>query len=229
METAPDTNASKRFRWLGQPSEEELLGLPPTRHRRRAPHHGGVSFLPRPAPVPEPTPPLAPLEASTHRAFRGRDILTLAAVAAAVWFAVNGAGNGLPFRGSGVDPAPRASETASARIAVDRSELASLPRPAQAAGHRSGPASQSTGGATKGQTPKQDPKPSDDGDAGGGGGGGGGGGDTTEPPLLEATVPGVGSVRVENPDLPLPEDTPSTSDLPDTGDVLSDLSTVSLP
>jgi hypothetical protein len=228
METAPDTNASKRFRWLGQPSEEELLGLPPSRHGQRTPHHGGVSFLPRSAPAPEPAPPSAPLEASTERGFRGRDVLTLAAVAAAVWFAVSGAGNGLPFRGSGADPAPKASETTSARIARDRRELASLPRPAEAAGKRTGPASQSTGGDAKGQGANQDPKPSDDGD-GGGGGGGGGGGETTDPPLLEATVPGVGSVTLENPDLPLPEDTPTTSDLLDTGDVLSDQPTVPLP
>jgi hypothetical protein len=226
METAPDTNASKRFRWLGQPSEEELLGLPPASHRQRASHHGGVSFLPQPAPVREPAQPSAPLEASTDRGFRGRDVLTLAAVAAAVWFAVSGAGNGLPFRGSGVDPAPKASETTSARIAGDRRELASLPRPAEAVGDRTGPASQSAGGDAKGQPAKQDTKPSDDGD---GGGGGGGGGDTTEPPLLEVTVPGVGSVTLENPDLPLPEDAPSTTDLPDTGDVLSDLPTVPLP
>jgi hypothetical protein len=225
METAPDTNASKRFRWLGQPSEEELLGLPPSSHRQRASHHGGVSFLPPPAPVAEPTPPSAPLQASTHRGFRGRDVLTLAAVAAAVWFAVNGAGNGLPFRGSAVDPAARASETASARIAVDRSELASLQRPAQAVGERTGPASHSSGGDANGQPAKQDPKPSDDGD----GGGGGGGGETTEPPLLEVSVLGVGSVTLENPDLPLPEDAPTTSDLPDTGEVLSDLPTVPLP
>jgi hypothetical protein len=179
-----------------------------------------VSFLP-PAPIPEPGPPSAPLEATTDRRFRGRDVLTLAAVAAAVWFAVSGAGNGLPFRGSGVDPAPKASAATSAQIAVDRRAL--MPRPAEAAGDRNGSASQSTGGATKDQTAKQDPKPSGDGD------GGGGGGDTTEPPLLEATVPGVGSVTLEDPDLPLPEDTPTTSDLPDTGDVVSDLPTVPLP
>jgi hypothetical protein len=222
METAQDNNASTRFRWLGKPSEEELLGLPPTRRRQSAQHHGGVSFLPRPLPAPEPPTPSAPLEASTDRGFRGRDVLTIAAVAAAVWFAVNGAGNGLPFRGSGADPAPRASEAVSARIAVDSNELASLARPVEAVGDRSGPASQSTGGDTKGQTPRQDPKPSDDGDGGGGGG-------TTEPPLLEANVPGVGSVTLENPDLPLPENTPSTSGLPETGDVLSDLPTVPLP
>jgi hypothetical protein len=226
METAPDTNVSKRFRWLGQPSEEELLGLPPASHRQRASHHGGVSFMP--APVPEPTPLSAPHQASTHRGFRGRDVLTLAAVAAAVWFAVSGAGNGLPFRGSGVDPAPKASETTSARIAGDRRELASLPRPAEAVGDRTGPSSQSTGGDAKGQPAKEDPKPSDDGD-GGGSGGGGGGGDATEPPLLEVTVPGVGSVTLETPDLPLPKDAPTTSDLPDTGEVLSDLPTVPLP
>jgi hypothetical protein len=218
METEHDNDASTRFRWLGKPSEEELLGLPPTRRRQSAQHHGGVSFLPRPLPAPEPPTPSAPLEASTDRGFRGREVLTIAAVAAAVWFAVDGAGNGLPFRGSGVDPAPRASEAVSARIAVDRNELASLPRPAEAAGDRSGPASQSAGGDTKGQTPRQDPKPSDDGDGG-----------TTEPPLLEANVPGVGSVTLENPDLPLPENTPSTSGLPETVDLLSDLPTVPLP
>ena len=56
--------------------------------------------------------------------------------------------------------------------------------------------------------------------------------DTSKPPLLQVTVPGVGTVTVDQPDLPV--ETPNvpltqTLTLPDEGDLLPQTTTVSLP
>jgi hypothetical protein len=96
-----------------------------------------------------------------------------------------------------------------ARLGLDRRELASLPRRSGAATEAGGSTSPrngggpSAGGGSGSNGSKDDPAPSP--------------GETEEPPLVQATIPGVGSVTVEQPDLSLPDGTPT---LPDLGDTL---------
>src|SRR5688500_5914414 len=80
---------SKQFRWVGQPSEEELLGIPVStmRHRER----GSV----RAAPAPPPRHVV--LVPSRTRRLNARDVLTVLAGAAVVWLALGGAGAGFRF------------------------------------------------------------------------------------------------------------------------------------
>jgi hypothetical protein len=60
---------------------------------------------------------------------------------------------------------------------------------------------------------------------------GGGGGEEKTKPLLEATIPGVGTVTVDQPEVPslADVDAPTLPKLPDTGDLLPETPTVSLP
>jgi hypothetical protein len=210
---------SKQFRWVGRPSEEELLGT-----LESATPHAAVRFLPTPPPSPKTAEP-APADEQQPRRSRARDLLMVAGLGTAAWLAWHGAGIGLPFLGSEPARAAEAADPAPGRVTVDRRELVSLERaaaPQEARPERAKP----TGGSTRG-----------DGSSGGNGSSGGGqdpkptpppgGGD--DPPLLQATVPGVGTVTVEQPDAPLPEAAPTVPDLPDVGALLPDTSTLALP
>jgi hypothetical protein len=203
MENPQDTHASKRFRWVAQPSEAELLGLPGPARR-----HTGVSFLPRQAPEPAPV-AAPPNEAPPGRRLRLRDAVTVTAVGVAVWLALQGAGTGLPFGGSR-PVAPDAVHSVGAGITLDRQELRSLPR----LGARSGSTSRPDG-RTAGEQGSSSPSP-----------GGTTPDDPATTPLVQATIPGVGSVTIEEPDLSSLGGTPA---LPDTGDVLPETPTLPLP
>jgi hypothetical protein len=143
----------------------------------------------------------------------GRDLIALAAVAAAVWFALRGA-DGLPFNQPGPEPAD-ARDGVATRVMLDRRELGSLPRSVETAG-TSGVAGTGSRGSSGSKHDHQNPPPTDD---------------PSQPPLVQATIPGVGTVTVEQPNGPLPEDTtplPKVPALPDADDTLSGV-TASLP
>jgi hypothetical protein len=152
-----------------------------------------------------------------HWRFQARDLIAVGAVLAAVWFALQGK-EGLPFSSSeAVEPAT-ATELVTTNAALDRQELRSLPRGTNAAA-----ASRGNGSRLKDDQ---------------GGGGGSGSKDkpppdeTSTPPLLQVTVPGVGSVTLEERDLPVETlDAPLTETLPllNTRDLLPLTTTVSLP
>jgi hypothetical protein len=220
MDSPRGVHESKAFRWVGHLSEEELLGGPPaTVSRARA-----LSFQPQPLPAPAsasapPPPSDDPLATRPHWRFQARDLIAVGAVLAAVWFALQGS-EGLPFRSSeAVEPAT-ATELVTANAALDRQELRSLPRgtnPAEASrgnGSRVKDDQRGSGGTGSNDKPKPPPD------------------ETSTPPLLQVTVPGVGSVTLEQPDVPF--ETPDvplseTLTLPDTGDLLPQTPTVTLP
>jgi hypothetical protein len=217
MENPREVHESKSFRWLGHLSEEELLGGPPaTVSRARA-----LSFQPQSLPAPassrtSPPPSADPLPAGPRWRFQGRDLIAVGAVTAAVWFALQGS-EGLPFRSSeGVEP-PRATEFVTTNVALDRQELRSLPRGTNAArGNGSGAKDDrgDRGGSASNDKPKTPPD------------------DTSTPPLLQLTVPGVGTATVDQPELP--GETPPAPGLdgptlPDARDLLPQTPTVSLP
>jgi hypothetical protein len=200
-EPHPDSS-SKRFRWVGRPSEEQLLGLstPTVRHRR-------VSFLAQPAPeVPAPREPGAQPEA--HRRARGRDVVAVLALLAAVGFALHEADGRLPLRQARPAPIATVADIGSTQVSADRRELASLPRrsdgergSASEGSRRHGGGSKDGSGSGSKDGSKDDGNPPPD--------------ETKNPPLLEANVPGVGSVTVEQPDVPLPVETPTLLDVGD--------------
>jgi hypothetical protein len=215
MESPREVHESKAFRWVGHLSEEELLGGPPASVSRP----NSASFEPRPLPVsaavPMPSPVLAdPLTVAPRWRLQARDLIALVAVGAAVWFALRGA-EGLPFRSSEAVAPPSASGLVTMNVALDRQELRSLPHAANA----------SRGGRVKGSDDRagesgsnHDSKPPP--------------GETSTPPLLQATVPGVGPVTLDQPETPeLPVEIPTldTPSLPGAGDLLLQTSTVSLP
>jgi hypothetical protein len=217
MENPREVHESKAFRWLGHLSEEELLGGPPaTMSRARA-----LSFQPQSLPAPassrtSPPPSADPLAAGPRWRFQGRDLIAVGAVTAAVWFAVQGS-EGLPFRSSeAVEPAT-ATEFVTTNVALDRQELRSLPRGMNAArGNGSGV---KDGRGDRGGSGSNDkPKPPPD--------------DTSTPPLVQLTVPGVGTVTVDQPEphgeTPLAPQ-PDAPTVPDAGDLLPQTPTVSLP
>ena len=215
MESPEEVRESKAFRWVGHLSEEELLGGPPAAAARPT----AVSFQPHAVPVNKAVsapraPAVDPLTVPPRWRFQRRDLIAITAVAAAVWFALRGA-DGLPFQSTQVVPT-NATEYVT-NVALDRQELKSLPRVTNAA--NGSPGSESSGSGVNGsQTDRGDsgskhhPKPPPD--------------DTATPPLLKVTVPGVGTVTVNQPDVPdLPADTssvplPDTPSMPGTGDVL---------
>jgi hypothetical protein len=216
MESPREIQESKHLRWTGRPSEEQLLGpaVPPTAKPT-------VSFQPPPlhdwalAAVPVPD----TLNGRPHRRFGGRDLIALAAVAAAVWFAVSGS-EGLPFRSSSTADPANANELVGATVSFDRGELGSLPRKAAAQGTAANSSRDRgvAGGAGQGGTgSKHHPKPPPSGNK--------------SDPLLQADLPVVGTVTVDKPNLDLPGGTPTvpqaTSTLPGTGGVT--LPTVTLP
>jgi hypothetical protein len=210
--TIPD---SKELRWTGRPSEEQLLGS-----LERPVRPTTVSFEP-PA-----SRDWASAETATHELtpttpgwrLQPRDALALAAVAAAVWLAVRGS-ESLPFHFTSPAAPASATEVFRTTLSPDRADALGPPR------------STTTGDKSAGA--KKDGK-GDNHQNGDRGSRDSGGGQTTKPPadetdtaLLEATVPGVGTVTVENPDLP---DTSGVGvpDLPETNDVLPQIPTVSV-
>jgi hypothetical protein len=219
MDSPRGVHESKAFRWVGHLSEEELLGGPPaTISRPRA-----LSFQPQPLPAPasaptSPPPSDDPVATRSHWRFQARDLIAVGAVVAAVWFALQGS-EGLPFHSSeAVEPAT-ATELVTTNAALDRQELRSLPRGTNAVnaspGSASGVKDRQGGGGGSGSN--HNPKPPPD--------------EGSTPPLLQVTVPGVGTVTLDQPEVP--DDTlhvlPELPSLPDTGDVLPQTPTVSLP
>lgn len=155
-----------------------------------------VGFQPPPTPVSAPVraEPVDPFQSAPRWRFQARDLLALAAIAAAVWFAIRGA-EGLPFHSSGSLGAAEAADQVSAWVTLDRNELRAITRKAAAAEAAasnggetsSGGANGSTGPSTNGGSgTKGQPKPPTGG---------------TSEPLVQATIPGVGSVTIEKPDL----------------------------
>ena len=216
MDNPNPTHSSKRFRWVGRLSEEELLGLPPAARPRRA-----GAGRPRPAPRPVPAHDTAVPEIPVGRRIHVRDVLTVTALGLAAWFAFQAAGVRSPFHQSSPVGTPTAAEVTVARLGLDRRELASLPRRAGAATEARGSTSPRNGGGpsagggsgSKGSNgSNDDPTPPS--------------GETEEPPLVQATIPGVGSVTVEQPDLSLTDETPT---LPDLGDTLPPAPSLPLP
>jgi len=220
MENPREVHESKSFRWVGHLSEEELLGGPPATVSRPR----GLSFQPQPLPAPasaptSPPPSDDPVATRAHWHFQARDLIAVGAVLAAVWFALQGS-EGLPFHSSeAVEPAT-ATELVTTNAALDRQELRSLPRGTNAAeaSRGNGSSVKDDPGGTGGSGSNDKPKPPPD--------------ETSKPPLLKVTVPGVGSVTLDQPDLPVETpDVPLTETLtlPDTGDLLPLTTTVSLP
>ena len=190
---------SKRFRWVGQPSEEELLGIPvSTRH-----HRGPVRAA---QPPPARRVVVAPPPARRRRA---ADFLTVLGTALVIWLVLGGAG--ASFQSSGATPvAPKATDPAPELVHVDRAEPGPLPRtilppPQEEAGEpRPGRRAESPGPKSGRQ---DDPVPSP--------GGAGGGAETpAERPSVEATLPVVGTVTVEEPELP-PLEAPEPPPVPE--------------
>jgi hypothetical protein len=213
---------SKQFRWVGQPSEEELLGIPVATTRQRK--CIAVSAAPKP---PARQVVIAP---SPTRRLHARDVLTVLAVGAVVWLVLGGAGAGFRFPGSAPAVA-EATDRDTGSVVLDREELGSLPRtlPTQTVGaSTSEDQKPEDRGSNSGG--KNDPAPPGGGDGGGGGSGGGGGDNPTTSPLAQVTLPGVGTVTVEEPDLPRPDTSQiPVPELPVAEDVLPETSTVTLP
>jgi hypothetical protein len=212
---------------MGTPTEEQLLGplhLPV--------HEMNVSFEPPPPPewIVGETPPADGNGSESRRwRVRPRDFVALAAVAAVVWLAGR-SGDGLRFRSS--EPAPPAAvgNVTRTTLAPDRLDLARTA--ARPVADTSGPQQADS------RKKQKDGQKDQQGSAGTGGddddppsGGGGGGRDDSTKPLLQATVPGVGTVTVDQPKVPTVTgiDVPSAPALPDDGDVLPETLTVSLP
>ena len=216
MEDPREVHESRAFRWVGHLSEEELLGSSPATVR----HARVVSLQPQPLPTPSPISPppsVDPLAKEPRWRFQARDLIAVGVVTAAVWFALQGS-EGLPFRSSEAVVPPSATEFVTTNVALDRQELRSLPRGTNAPNASRGSGSgvdEDAGG--RGGSGSNDKPPLDD---------------TSKPPLLQVTVPGVGTVTVDQPDLPV--ETPNvpltqTLTLPDAGDLLPQTTTVSLP
>jgi hypothetical protein len=197
MENPSDVRRDKRFRWVGQVSEEELLGLPASGLHRT----NGYYAVPRPAPAraSEAT------GAERRRGPRARDLAAVVAVGGGVWLAVHLGESRLPSYGQS-EVVPTASRADAGVVVVDsdRSELASLPRerpansparpragPTEAGGNTDGGRSKGNGSSGSSGAKDDDPAPPPPPTT-----------ETKEPPLLEANVPGVGSVTVEDPGLP---------------------------
>jgi hypothetical protein len=207
---------SKQLRWVGQPSEEELLGIPVSATRRRTQVTVRTAQAP---PVHEVATAPSPV-----RGIQARELLTVLAGAGLVWLMLGGAGSGSRFWGT-APVAPEASAQGPGQVVVDRRELGSLPRatpsPSQDRGDRISPSGTAEG---RGSTPggKDEPSP-----PGGGSGGGGSGSDKpSDPPLVQATLPVVGTVTVDEPETPALPEVPA---LPSPSDVVPETLTVPLP
>ena len=225
MESPRPLQDSKQVRWMGRPSEEQLLG---SLHRPL--RQGNVSFEPPTPPewgLNEPAAAEGTGTATRRRRIGPRDLVALAAVAAVVWLAVR-SGDGLPFRSS--EPAAPAAvgKVMRTQLAPDRADWkrSSPQHDAKApAGEKSGHKGKD-GPGSSGPGAKDDGPPT----------GGGGGHDKTKP-LLETTIPGVGTVTVDQPELPTLPDVgaptlpklPAMGDLLPENDLLPETPTVSLP
>jgi hypothetical protein len=213
---------------MGTPSEEQLLGP-----LHRPVHEMTVSFEPPPPPewIVSETPPTDGNASESRRWRLGpRDFVALAAVATVVWLAVR-TGDGLPFRSSEPAAPTAVGNVTRTTLAPDRLEptRSAIAPTANTSGTKNG----------DGQKNRQDGQKDQAGSRGGSGkgdddppnGGGGGGGDDSTTPLLQATVPGVGTVTVDQPKVPTVTgiDVPTAPALPDAGDVLPETVTVSLP
>jgi hypothetical protein len=195
MESPREIQESKHLRWTSRPSEEQLLGpAGPALSAKPT-----VSFQPPPVhdwalssvAVPD------TLNGRPHRRFGGRDLIALAAVAAAVWFAVSGS-EGLPFRSSSTAEPTNANELVGTTVSFDRGELGSLPRKAAAQGTAANSSGNIgvAGAASQGSTgSKRHPKPPSSGNK--------------SDPLLQADLPVVGTVTVDKPNVDLPGGTPT--------------------
>jgi hypothetical protein len=204
---------------MGRPSEEQLLG-PLHRPLREV----NVSF--EPAAPPEwglNEPPAAEATGMAAGRLGPRDLLALAAVAAVVWLAVR-SGEDLPF-GSSEPAAPAAAgNIVRTTLAPDRADWKRTSPRTDAIGAK-GPGSKSDGGqkdknGSSGPRGKDDDPPT-----------GGGGGDEKTKPLVEATIPGVGTVTVYEPELPtVPDvDDPTLPAVPDADEIVPETPTVPLP
>jgi hypothetical protein len=181
-----------------------------------------VSFRPalEPSAPPAREATVDPFESAPRWRFQGRDLLALAAIAAAVWFAIRGAS--LPFHSSGALTPVEASDQLAASIRLDRHELdtvrnlaAAAPSTDRASGGSTGAtrgSSSPSGSSNGGSGTKGHPKPPT--------------GGRSDAPLVQATVPGVGSVTVEDPDLLGVVEVPS---VPDTGQLTQGTGTLPLP
>lgn len=208
MENPSDVKRDKRFRWVGRVSEEELLGLPAAGLHRRDGHAPA-----RLAPMPTRS---EDTQLGPRLRWGSRDVAVVVAVGGAVWLALNVAQSRLPhYEGVDVVPTLSGADTGAFVVPPDRSELASLPResPTSPKPHSTAGAA-SNGGHAGGSR-------SDDGDSGGSGGPKDEDPtpppptDTSKPPLVEANLPVVGNVKVEEPEVPDVEDVlPETPTLP---------------
>src|ERR671936_719222 len=133
METPRDIQDSKRLRWVGRPSEEDLLG---TRAARPRSIRGSASPPPIRAPILLPA--ANAFDEAPHWRFQRGDLIALTAVACAIWFAVRGTER-LPFHSSPALEPTQASGVVDTGVAVDRRELASIPRRAAAAAAATAP------------------------------------------------------------------------------------------
>jgi hypothetical protein len=217
MESPRPLQESKQVRWLGRPSEEQLLG---SLHRPL--REVNVSFEPTQPPEwalsETPVTDGAGVDIRRWR-FGPRDLVALAAVAAVIWLAVRGS-DGLPFRSSNPAGPAAAGEIVRTTLAPDRLDLKRTATRPDAKTHRSKKADgqKDQKGSTRSGGKHGNP-PTD------------GTGDDQTKRLLEAIVPGVGTVTVDEPELPtVPDlDAPQLPALPDTDDILPETPTVSLP
>jgi hypothetical protein len=219
MESPRPLEDAKQVRWIARPSEEQLLGPP-----ARPPREVRISFEPPPPPDWDLGETAAAAEDGV--AARGwrlgpRDLVALAAVSAVVWLAAYGS-EGLPFHSSEAAAPAAAGEIVRTTLAPDRLEVKRTPNAPAA----NAPDATKDGGGKKDQSGSSGSGGRDDDHSGGGGGG-----SETTKPLLEATIPGVGTVTVDQPELPqlAGVEAPPLPRLLETDDVLPAALTVSLP
>jgi hypothetical protein len=205
---------SNQLRWVGQLSEEELLGIP-------------ASVLPRRTKVAVRSTQAPPARrvvtmVSPVRRLHAREPLAIVSVAGLVMLMLGGVGAGSRFWGS-APLAPEANAQGLGQVVVDRRELGSLPRAVPSSSHRGDRPSQNGTAEDRGSKPGSKDEPSAPGKEGAGGGGGD---NPSDPPLVQATLPVVGTVTVDEPDTPA---FPEVPELPLPGDVVPETPTVPLP
>jgi hypothetical protein len=201
-----------RFRWVRRPSEEALLGL-------------SDAYAPRANDARPASPPFSFLAADADAPARkrhlgARELAAVGAVGAVVWLAVYVAGLDSPSQARGPSGPTIAASEVSRTLAADRRGHASRPRKQPGAAEKEAAAAGKGEHAEEGRT---EPQPPNDDDTDGSTGEDEGSPPPpppppTEPsdsPLLEANVPGVGSVTVEQPELTDADDVlPATPTLP---------------